>query len=138
MSNVPPIRVLIAEANRSMRDSIAVFLERAPDIQVIGVARNGREAIQRTRRLAPDVLVTEIALLYLDGIEVTGWVYAHHPQTQVVIFTASNSRISIQRALQRGAKAYVWNRFDFDELIPAIRAAHEGELYLSATLSGGS
>ena len=116
-----PTRVLLADDNESFRGALAAILALQPDIEIVGNATNGREAIKQVRNLQPDVLVLDIRLPDLDGLEVLSLLRAKGDHTRVVILSLWDN-IEYRRTAERyGAAAYVVKGAAFTQLLPVIR-----------------
>jgi len=129
------IRVILAEDHHLVRQGIRALLERADDIEVVGEAADGQEAIELVQRLAPDVLVMDLAMPRLDGIQATEMVRALGGATQVVILSMHSDETLVRQALRSGARGYLLKRSIPEELLLAVRAAARGEAYLSPAVS---
>lgn len=131
------IRVLLANNHHLVRQAIRALLEKTGDIEVVGEAENGQEAVELAERLAPDVLVIDIDMLCLNGLRATERVRALAPgvATQVVILSMYADQLLVRRALQNGARGYLLKRSLAEELLPAVRATSRGETYLSPLIS---
>jgi DNA-binding NarL/FixJ family response regulator len=132
----PAIRVIIADDHHLVRQGIRALLEKADDIEVIGEAADGQEAVELVEQLAPDVLVMDIAMPRLNGNQAAGQVRALGVATQVVILSMYSDETLVRQALRNGAKGYLLKRSVTEELLLAIRAASRGEIYLSPAISG--
>jgi DNA-binding NarL/FixJ family response regulator len=116
-----PTRVLLADDNESFRGALAAILALQPDIEIVGDATNGREAIKQVRDLQPDVLVLDIRLPDLDGLEVLSLLRAEGDHTRIVILSLWDN-IEYRRTAERyGAAAYVVKGAAFTQLLPVIR-----------------
>jgi DNA-binding NarL/FixJ family response regulator len=120
------IRVLIADDHRLFAEALTAILAAEETIDVVGHAADGREAVQLTKRLAPDVVLMDISMPVLDGIEATTRILAEQPQTRVLVLTGSNARADVDRARQAGAAGYVTKDRIAAELIDAIREVVDG------------
>ena len=129
------IRVVVADDHHLVRQGIRALLEKAGDIDVVGEAADGQEAVELAGRLAPDVLVMDIAMPRLNGIEATGRIRALGLATQVVVLSMHSNEMVVRRALRSGARGYVLKRSIAEELLLAIRSAVRGEVYLSPAVS---
>lgn len=109
------------------------MLDAEPDFRVVGEVGRGTDAVKLVEELKPDVLVVDIGMPDLDGIEVTKQVRAKSPKTAVVVLTMQSSESYIQAALKAGALGYVEKEQGFDHLWVAIREALAGRCYLSAS-----
>lgn len=129
------IRVIVADDHHLVRQGIRALLERADDIEVVGEAADGQEAIELVQRLNPDVLVVDIAMPRLDGTQATERVHALGVATQVVILSMHSDETLVRQTLRSGARGYLLKRSVTEELLLAVRAAARGEIYLSPAIS---
>ncbi len=136
MRQAPVIRVIVADDHHLVRQGIRALLEKAEDIEVVGEAADGQEAVELVERLAPDVLVMDIAMPRLSGNQAVERVRALGVATQVVILSMYSDETLVRQALRNGAKGYLLKHSVTEELLLAIRAASRGEIYLSPTISG--
>lgn len=127
--------IMLADDHGVVRQALRSLLEKEQDFKVIGEADDGLEAVRRTESLHPDVLVVDIGLNGISGIEVTQQVSKRCPATNVVILSMHSSESYVLAGLKAGAKAYVLKECESDELIRAIREAAKGHRYLSTALS---
>jgi len=123
--------VLLADDHAVVRDGLRALLESGQDLQVVGVAGNGREAVTEAQRLHPDIVIMDIAMPELDGVEATRRIAEKCPDTRVLILSMYLSAEHIHRALQAGAQGYVLKESAGDEVVEAIRALRAGKRYLS-------
>ena len=136
MEEEQKIRVLIADDVAETRDILEKALYFEKDIQVIGKAANGREAVQMARQLQPDVVLMDINMPEMDGIAATEAIMAQVPGTQVIIMSVQNEMEYVRRAMMAGAREYLIKPPDTDQLASSIR--HVGRLASSTrTLVGG-
>lgn len=129
------IRVLIADDHHLVRQGIRALLERAPDVEVIAEASDGYEALDQAGRLEPDVLVLDINMPGMTGIQVAEQLQGRKLNTGVVILSMYSDETLVREALRRGARGYLLKRSVSEELLLAIRAAHRGDRYLSPEVS---
>ena len=129
------IRVVVADDHHLVRQGIRALLERADDIQIVAEAPDGNEAVQLVEQLTPSVLVIDISMPRLNGIQALEQLRARNLTTQVVILTMHFDETLIRQALQGGARAYVLKDAFVDELLVAIRAADRGETYLGPAIA---
>ena len=129
------VRVIVADDHHLVRQGIRMLLETAEDIEVIGEAQDGLEAVELAEQLVPDILVMDISMPRLNGAQATELVRARVPSTQVVVLSMHADEAIVRQALRRGAKAYVLKRGVSEELLLAVRSANRGETYLSPPIA---
>lgn len=129
------IRVLIAEDHLMVRAGIRALLEKAGDIHVMGEASNGQEAIELTEQLKPDVLIMDIMMPRLNGIQAAEGVRELKLPTQILLLSMYSDPGFVHQALQSGVKGYVLKSSVSDELLWAVRAVAAGKTYLSSPIS---
>ena len=129
------IRVVVAEDHHIIREGIVKLLEDFGQIQVIGEADNGADAIRLTRELQPDVLVLDISMPQVDGIEVLKEIQSDKPRPKVVILSIHADLALVQHALELGALGYVLKQSASEEFADAVRAVNRGSVYLSSGVS---
>ncbi|OGO38414.1 MAG: hypothetical protein A2Z03_06230 [Chloroflexi bacterium RBG_16_56_8] len=118
------IRVLIADDHRLVRQGLALLLESATDIQVVGEAREGHEAVEMTTRLLPDVVLMDADMPRLDGLQATQIIRSSGLPSKVIILTAMSDENLQRKALANGAQAYLLKTSERDQLTAAVRAAY--------------
>jgi DNA-binding NarL/FixJ family response regulator len=128
------IRVLLADDHALMREGLRALLTASPGIEVVGEVGNGRDAVRRVEELAPDVLVMDVSMPDLNGIEAARIVREKRPQTRIVMLSMHSSREHVFRALGAGAAGYVLKDAASGEVIRAVHAVHAGGRYLSPAL----
>jgi len=124
------IRILIADDHGVMRAGLRAMLEGETDLQVVGEAANGEEALLLSNKLLPDILLLDIGMPGIDGIEVTRRLRMVSPKTQVLILTAYEDESLLREAINAGASGYITKRAVEEELISAIRAVSRGDMYI--------
>lgn len=129
------IRVLIAEDHHLVREGIRALLERAKDIEVVGQAQDGQEAVEQAQRLKPDVIVMDWSMPRLNGNQALEEIRAQQLPTEVVILSMYSDEAIVRQALRCGAKGYLLKRSVAEELPMAVRAASRRETFLSSTIS---
>lgn len=129
------IRVLIAEDHLMVRAGIRALLEKAGDIHVMGEASNGQEAIEMTESLKPDVLIMDIMMPRLNGIQAAENIRDMKLPTHVLLLSMYSDEGFVHQALQCGVKGYVLKSSVSDELLWAVRAVASGKTYLSDPIS---
>jgi two-component system, NarL family, response regulator NreC len=125
------ITVLLADDHGIIRDALRYLLEAQGDIQIVAVAADGQEAVEKAMLYCPDVAVMDISMPRMDGIEATKQICGICPHTQIVMLTIYNSSEHVQRALRAGAAGYVLKDAAGQELVAAVRASHKGGHYYS-------
>lgn len=120
MTNVPPVRVSIADDHRLFAESLGLTLEIDDRVELVGTAGNGKEAVQLARELCPDVVLMDLEMPVLDGIEATRDVRRRLPDCQVVILTASLAVEDAHRARSAGAAAYLTKGCSTRDVIDAL------------------
>ncbi len=129
------IKVFLADDHAVLRDGLRYILEAQPNITVIGDAADGRSALQQVKQLHPDVVVMDISMPNLNGIEATRSIQEDCPATAVVILSIHANSEHIFRALQAGALGYVLKESAGKEMVEAVRMAHVGRRYLSEKIT---
>lgn len=129
------IRVIIADDHHLVRQGIRALLEKEKDFEVVHEAVDGREAVEQVKQLAPDVLVMDIAMPRLNGIEALTQLCALKLPVQTVILSMYSDDALVRQALDNGAKGFVLKGSVAEDLLLAIRAASRGAAYLSPTIS---
>jgi DNA-binding NarL/FixJ family response regulator len=127
--------VLIADDHAIVRDGLHMLLEDRDDFSVVGEAEDGREVIRQARESCPDVVVMDIAMPELNGIEATRMLIDVCPNTQVVILSMYGTKEHVFRALKAGARGYLLKRSAGPELISALQAVCRGRRYLSRQIT---
>jgi DNA-binding NarL/FixJ family response regulator len=130
------IRVILADDHHLVRRGIRALLEQADDISVIGEAEDGQAAVELVEQLKPDVLIIDIAMPRMNGIQATQRVHVLGLATQVVILSMHSRPTLVRQALRNGARGYLLKNSITEELLLAVRAASRRETYLSPEISG--
>jgi len=130
------IQVLLVDDHQIVRDGLRSLLDKQLDIQVVGEAENGREALESARSLTPDVVVMDIGMRELNGIDATRQLKAEHPEMSVVALSMHADRRYVSEMLAAGASGYLLKDSAFEELTQAIRAVASGQMFLSKGVSG--
>ena len=129
------IRVLLADDHAILRDGIRALLTDHPDIVVIGEAEDGHWAVHLAHELHPDVVLMDIGMPRLNGLEATRQIKHDHPEVAVLILTMHDNEEYLRQVLAAGASGYVLKRAAASELVAAIRAVHRGEAALSPAVA---
>ncbi len=129
------IRVVIADDHRLVRQGIRALLERSDDIDVVGEASDGLDAISKVEELEPDLVIMDISMPQMDGIQATELITKMKLPTRVVVLSMYSKPSIVQQVLRKGAKGYLLKNAISEELILAIHAAIRNEIYLSPSIS---
>ncbi len=129
------IKILLADDHTIVRTGIRALLEAEADMEVIGEAQNGREAVQKATELQPEVVLMDITMPILNGLEATCQIKKLFPQMQVIILTMHANEEYVLQILRAGATGYLIKQTELSELMSAIRLVHRGEVFLSPSIS---
>ena len=129
------IRVLLVEDHTIVRKGLYSLLAAEKDFEIVGEAQNGREAIEKVEVLGPDIVLMDISMPGLNGLEATRQIKKHFPKVNVLILTMHADEEYVFQILQAGASGYILKQSAFEELVSAIRIVWRGESYLSPTVS---
>jgi DNA-binding NarL/FixJ family response regulator len=132
---MPKIRVLIADDHSLVREGIAAFLRMCDDIDVIGEASDGIEAIERVRKLKPDIVLMDISMPKLGGLEATVELKKTDPAIKIIVLTQYDDKEYISRFLKAGVCGYMLKKAVGSDLLNAIRAVNRGEFYLFSSIA---
>ena len=125
------IKVFLADDHEMVRDGLAVLLDKQPDITVCGQAADGRHAVRQILKLRPDIVIMDIAMPKLNGIEATRQVLADNPDIKVIILSMHATSEHIFQAVRAGARGYVLKESAGRELVEAINTVHRGRRYMT-------
>lgn len=131
------IRVLIVDDHVVMAEGLRHLIEAQPDLVVVGCVSDGREALRKAMELRPDVVLMDIAMPELNGIEATRLIGQRTPEIRVVILSMHSNQEYVLRALQAGARGYLMKKNAADEVLTAIRTVHSGGRFLSRQIAEG-
>lgn len=126
-SIIKPIRVLLADDHPLVQDGIRTRFEDIDDINVVGIANNGRELLEKAEELLPDIIIADISMPYINGLEATRLLSQSHPNIRVLILTMHDNREYMQNAIDSGAKGYILKDQPAHEMIEAVRSIHQGK-----------
>ncbi len=126
MNATQPIRVLIVDDHAMVRKGLISFLKNKPELELVGEARDGREAIEYCEQLQPDVILMDLLMPELGGVAATHTIHQRWPHVKVIALTSFQEKELVQDALQAGAIGYLLKNVSGDELAEAIRQAHGG------------
>jgi DNA-binding NarL/FixJ family response regulator len=127
------LRVLIADDHGIVRSGVKLLLERQPDIEVVAEAEDGVDAVEKTLEHRPDVVVLDVSMPRMTGLQATHEIKQQAPETQVLILSMHDDERSLFEALRAGAAGYVLKRAADQDLVDAVRAAGRGEPFLTAS-----
>ena len=129
------IRIILADDHTVMRSGLRLLLERQPHLSVVGEAKDGRQAVDLAAAVKPDVVVMDIAMPHLNGVEATRQIVGSNPATAVVILSMHSDESYVIRSLKAGARAYLLKDSAEADLIAAIHAITEGKSFFSPAVS---
>jgi DNA-binding NarL/FixJ family response regulator len=134
VAETPEITVLLADDHEVVREGLRLALLRSPQIRVVGEAADGETAIALTERRRPDVVVMDLRMPGMDGIEATEEIMRRVPEARVLIFTAYSERALLQRGLESGARGYILKEAPHETLLRAIEKVAAGETFVDPAL----
>jgi two-component system, NarL family, response regulator LiaR len=126
-ASAPPIRVLVVDDHEIVRSGLAAFLLVIPDMEMVGTARNGLEALSQCAHLHPDVVLMDLSMPLMDGVTATARIRAAHPDIQVIVLTSFKDQELVRQALEAGAIGYLLKDLGVEDLAAAIRNACAGK-----------
>ncbi len=132
-----PIRILLVDDHAVIRQALRMLLESQPELEVVGDVENGREAVQAVERLNPDVVLMDVVMPGLNGLEATRQIRRSSPGTRVVMLSGFVDEDQLLDALRSGASGYIIKKSDVSELVLAIQTVNRGNSYFSSALSDG-
>jgi DNA-binding NarL/FixJ family response regulator len=130
----PKKRLLIADDHGLMREVMACFLEAAPDLEVVAEAEDGREAVRMAIECQPDVVLMDLSMPHMNGLDATRQIVSKTPNSKVLVITASRNESLLQQLLEAGAAGFLLKTGDTDELLSAVRTVLQGKRYISQGL----
>ncbi len=134
MAETPEITVLLADDHEVVREGLRLALLRSPHIRVVGEAPDGETAVSLAERRRPDVIVMDLRMPGMDGIEATEEIMRRLPDAKVLIFTAYSERALLQRGLESGARGYILKEAPHETLLRAIEKVAAGETFVDPAL----
>jgi DNA-binding NarL/FixJ family response regulator len=129
------IRILIADDHAVVAEGLKHVVETQPDMEVVSLAVDGREALRQARELTPDVVLMDLSMPELNGADATRAILERDPRCRVIVLSMYAEREYVRRALKAGAAGYVVKRSAAKEVVEAIRAVYAGQRYLSARIA---
>jgi DNA-binding NarL/FixJ family response regulator len=130
------LRILLADDHKMLREGLRVLLNSQPGMGVVGEAASGKEVVDKAGELKPDVVVMDLSMPGLNGLQATELLRASHPAIKVVVLTAHEDESYLTQLCKAGAAGYVLKRSAGDQLVQAIRMAARGQIYLEPALAG--
>jgi DNA-binding NarL/FixJ family response regulator len=135
-TNTSTVRVLLIDDHRILRQGLRALLEREPDFEVIGEAEDGRSGVEMAKDSHPDIILMDISMPALNGIDAARQILAHSPQSRIIALTAHSDRNLVREILKAGAVGYVVKDSAVEELTSAVRTVLAGRVYLSPRVAG--
>jgi len=129
------VRILLVDDHPFVRQGLRAVLETEPDLEVVGEAGDGLEALEKVEQLQPDVVVVDLMIPSMNGLEIVRQIDQQHAHTRTVVLTMHAEEAFVMEALRSGACGYVLKDSDESELVQAVRAAANGQRYLSGPLT---
>lgn len=129
------ITILLVDDHTVLRQGLRALLQTEPDMEIVGEAENGRQAVQMAAKLAPDVVVMDIAMPQLNGLEATHQICKEAPLAKVLILSSYGDDEYVRRLTEAGAVGYLIKQTMANDLIKAIREAHKGNAYFSPSIA---
>ena len=130
------IRVMLADDHRIAREGLRSLIDGDPGMEVVGEAENGRTAVTLAQQLKPDIVVMDITMPELNGIQATRQILEACPVTRVLALSMHSDRLFVSESVNAGASGYLLKDCDFEELARAVRVVMAGEVYLSPQIAG--
>ncbi len=131
-----PIKILIADDHPVVREGLSAMLRKEEDIQVVGEAENGAEAIDKARELRPDIILMDLRMPEVDGVEAMRQIGAVNPDIKFIVLTTYDNDEYIFKGIEAGARAYLLKDAPREDLFKAIRAVHKGESLIQPAIAG--
>jgi DNA-binding NarL/FixJ family response regulator len=130
-----PVRILIVDDHSIVRDGLAVLIDREPGMKVVGFAASGEEAVIVALRLRPDLIIMDLMLPHLNGIDATQRIVSKFPQTRIIALSACHTSEQVNRALRAGALGFVLKTEAATELLRAVQIVTTGKQYISPAIT---
>jgi len=129
-------KILLVDDHAITREGLRSLIERQPDMEVVGEAQDGRKALDLVRELLPDIVITDITMPNLNGVDATRQIVRQFPNIKVIALSIHSNRAFVADMLKAGASGYVLKDCTFDELVEAVQTVVDGGVYLSPKVAG--
>lgn len=130
------IRLLLADDHAMVRKGLQVFLSTQPDMELVGEAASGQEVLEKTAALQPDIILMDLNMPILTGMEATKQLKLTHPDVKVIVLTSFSDQDHVLPAIRAGARGYLLKDVEPEELVRAIRRVHQGQVELHPEVAG--
>ena len=130
------IRILIADDHKIVCDGLKAMLEAQPDMEIVAQADNGREAVKLAQKQKPDMIIMDVAMPDLNGLEAVRQILSNNPRIKVIALSMHADKRYVTGMLSSGASGYILKHCAFEELVHAIRIVLSNQVYLSPTIAG--
>ena len=131
-----PTKILVVDDHSIIRQGLCALLEKQPDIEIVGAVEDGKKAIELTEELVPDIVIMDITMPTLNGVDATRKIIEKFPGIKVIALSMHSSRRFVAEMLKAGASGYMLKECLFDELVEAIKTVLKGDIYLSHKITG--
>jgi DNA-binding NarL/FixJ family response regulator len=129
------IRIVIADDHEAVRENVKSFLSKRPEFDVIDEAKDGKAAVEMAEKLQPDIMLMDLNMPQLNGIEATRLILKNNPQIRIVILSGVVDKVFVATGLRAGISGYVLKSSVTDDLVPALHAAMANEHFLSSQIA---
>lgn len=130
------MNILIVDDHGILREGLKSLIERHSEMEVIGEAKDGNNAIKLTKKLSPDIVIMDVSMPNLNGVEATKYILREKPDVKIIILSMHKDINIVKESLKAGASGYVLKSYLFDELLNALKAVEADEHYLSPRITG--
>ena len=134
--NAMNIRIMLVDDHRMVSDVISALLAREADMEVVAIAENGREAISKARDVKPDVIVMDVSMPEMNGLEACRRIMAETPASRIIVLSMHEEKEYVVAALRAGAMGYIQKMSAFKTLVGAIRTVQENNRFLDPLITG--